>query len=261
MIILKIIWYTLTFPIAVIWTLLDMVQQAFDSLINLLTGNNKEQILEQEVAPVEMTEAEKKLRAQKERNERRRKERAKKKKQAKAEERRLAREKELKEEQDLRARMTPKLRKKYDDAMLRSERGSGRDAIVAAATAAGIASAFTGAAVADVEIPDAAEVKDDVVSNDSSSFSSDDGAINDDDIFAMDSSFEDSTQGSCINVATGLPMVGDSCAGLDLGGNAFGESFDDSFSSLDDSMSSIDDSFDDGMSSFDDSFSSFDDSM
>ena len=41
------------------------------------------------------------------------------------------------------------------------------------------------------------------------------------------------TAGPCINPATGLPMMSDSMAGLDVGGSAYGFNHDDSWSSHD----------------------------
>ncbi|MDY0208362.1 MAG: hypothetical protein RBR82_17330 [Pseudomonas sp.] len=83
---------------------------------------------------------------------------------------------------------------------------------------------------------------DSFVSSPGDAFSSD----VDDPFFS--SSGDDFSSGiSQINPATGLPMVGDSIGGIDVGGNPYGTDISDSISS------GIDDSFG---SSFDDSFSS-----
>lgn len=68
----------------------------------------------------------------------------------------------------------------------------------------------------------------------------------------MASDFLDSAH-ACINPATGLPMISDSTAGVDVGGNPYGFNDNDSFNHLDSIGSSG------GFDSFhsDDSFSSF----
>jgi hypothetical protein len=80
-----------------------------------------------------------------------------------------------------------------------------------------------------------------------------------DDPFISSSSIELDSGVSQINPATGLPMVGDSIGGIDVGGNPYGIDISDSINSG--IVDTFDDSFSSGISdSFDDSFSSgFDD--
>jgi hypothetical protein len=76
-----------------------------------------------------------------------------------------------------------------------------------------------------------------------------------DDGFSSISSWSDDDgfefSNSCINPATGLPMIGDSCGGVDVMGNPYGDDLSDSFSSSwsDDSFSSMTWSSDDSWSS------------
>jgi len=79
------------------------------------------------------------------------------------------------------------------------------------------------------------------------------------DLFAASESLSESSMG-CINPATGLPMIGDSCGGLDVMGNPYGSDLSDSLGSSwsDDGLGSSwnDDSFSSMNWSSDDSWSS-----